>query len=131
MRNAYPFSQGTIPVPNDLPGVGAVNIGDLWSDTSGASPVFKVCTSLNPVVFTAISAGSIVFADAETPSGTINGINTTFTLAFAPNPGASLLLFLNGLLQTGGGVDYTLSSSTITFVTAPSTGDSLIAFYRH
>ncbi len=38
-----------------------------------------------------------VFADAETPTGAINGSNVTFTLATAPNPAASLELHNNGV----------------------------------
>jgi uncharacterized protein YoxC len=71
------------------------------------------------------------FADNETPGGAINGINLTFTLASAPNPAGSLRLFRNGLLTELGG-DYTLSGSSITITsTAPQTGDSLAAYYRH
>lgn len=72
------------------------------------------------------------FSDNETPSGTINGINTTFTLVFTPNPAASLELFRNGQLQQPGG-DYNLSGNTIIFtdLTIPLPGDNLQAFYRH
>lgn len=74
---------------------------------------------------------SPMFSDEEVPSGAINGSNTTFTLANAPNPSASLQLFLNGVLQAqGAGEDYTLSGSTITFTVAPSTGDLLLCWYR-
>jgi hypothetical protein len=69
------------------------------------------------------------FADDETPSGTINGTNVTFTLAHSPNPAGSLELFLNGLQQNRG-VDYTLSTNTITFTSAPVTSSTLLAWYR-
>jgi hypothetical protein len=73
------------------------------------------------------------FVDNETPSGTVNGSNVTFTLANAPSPAASLQLFVNGLLQeSGSGNDYTLSSATITFLTGaiPVTGDKIRGYYR-
>lgn len=72
-------------------------------------------------------------ADAETPAGTINSANVTFTLANTPSPAASLQLFVNGVLQRAGGVDYTLATLTITFAVAatPQTGDNLLAFYRY
>lgn len=73
---------------------------------------------------------SAAFADNETPSGTVNGTNTSFTLVNSPNPSASLMLFVNGVLQIQG-TDYTLSSGTITFTSAPSTGALLTAFYRY
>ena len=72
------------------------------------------------------------FVDAETPSGTIDGANDTFTLGFAPD-GDSLALFKNGLLmREGSGNDYQLSGSTVTFEAdqVPATGDILLAFYR-
>lgn len=73
-----------------------------------------------------------LYADQETPAGTINGANLTFTLATPPNPSRSLLLVRNGLLLNEGS-DYTLSGNTITFATAadPQSGDSLLAWYRH
>lgn len=72
------------------------------------------------------------FADNETPSGTINGVNLVFTLAHTPNPAASLDLFKNGQLMIAGGADYTLATATITFVAGaiPQTGDALICSYR-
>jgi len=64
----------------------------------------------------------------ETPSGTKNGVNTDFTLAQIPNPD-SLLLTLNGQVQTGGGVDYTISGLIITFNSAPISSDTIVAAY--
>ena len=73
--------------------------------------------------------GGPTFADAETPGGTIDGINTTFTLANIPL-GSSMLLYLNGIYMTPG-LDYTLAGSTITFTTSePQPGDTLTASYR-
>jgi hypothetical protein len=76
-------------------------------------------------------SASQTFIDGETPVGTVNGINTTFTLAFAPSPPGSLLLYRNGLEMLQG-TDYVLSSRTITFLLAsvPVTGDTLLAYYR-
>ena len=72
-----------------------------------------------------------VFQDAETPSGVINGVNVTFTLAAAPNPTASLLLTKNGIVQKNA-VDFTLSVATITFLAGaePQVGDTLLSWYR-
>ena len=73
---------------------------------------------------------SSTFFDAETPGGLVDGNNTTFTLANAPS-GSSLMLFRNGLYMSAN-FDYTLSGSTITFVTGaiPQPGDQLVANYR-
>ncbi len=72
------------------------------------------------------------FADNETPAGAVNSSNRTFTLTHAPSPSGSLTVFRNGLKMSEG-VDYTLSSSTITFFFAstPQTGDQLTANYRY
>lgn len=65
----------------------------------------------------------------ETPSGTIDGSNDTFTLSAAPDPAGDLLLWKNGLLMKAGGVDYTLTSDTVVFVATqtPPTGSVLLA----
>ena len=76
------------------------------------------------------TASGTNFADAEIPSGTINGSNTSFTLAHTPSPTASLQCKENGLYQRAGGNDYTLSGVTITYGVAPPTGATLICDYR-
>jgi hypothetical protein len=78
----------------------------------------------------AAALGASNFADDETPSGTIDGANTTFTLLNTPSPGGSLKLYVNGvryLVST----DYTLATATITFTSAPDTGAILRADYRY
>lgn len=77
----------------------------------------------------AIAAGTY-FVENETPSGTINGVNTVFTLANTPNPTTSLELTTNGALQKAGGVDFTLSGNQITYVNAPPLGSIHLANYR-
>ena len=77
-----------------------------------------------------VGAATFNFADDETPSGSINGSNVTFTLAHTPSPGASLSLFKNGQKLEPGGADYSLSTNTITATVAPKTGDTLTANYR-
>jgi hypothetical protein len=78
------------------------------------------------------TTNSSSFADDETPTGTINGTNLTFTLVAAPSPTSSLRLYKNGMLLQQHS-DYSLSGSTVTFVSAaaPQTGDSVVAYYRH
>lgn len=53
----------------------------------------------------------------ETPLGTIDGVNTIFTLADAPTTN-SLVLTLDRQPQILG-VDYTISGNTITYLSAP------------
>ena len=87
----------------------------------------------------ALDSGQILYNDGtsvvghalivrETPSGAINGVNTTYTLANAP-AGDVEELYLNGVLQEPGGEDYTISGVTITFVDAPEVGDRIRASY--
>jgi fiber protein len=65
----------------------------------------------------------------ETPTGTINGSNTTFTLANTPTANTEEL-FLNGiLLEPGAGNDYTISGAIVTMLSAPLTGDRLKVSY--
>ncbi|MFB3776780.1 MAG: hypothetical protein ACE141_04190 [Bryobacteraceae bacterium] len=71
------------------------------------------------------------FVDAEVPVGAVDGSNTHFTLANAPNPPSSLALFRNGILQKAG-LDYVLSGNAIDFTagSVPQAGDLLICSYR-
>ena len=70
------------------------------------------------------------FSDAETPAGSINGSNQSFTLAFSPFPTASMLLFLNKVLQVQG-TDYTLSANVLSMSAAPSGSPSFLGWYRY
>ena len=79
----------------------------------------------------AVSIPGVGFVDQETPSGTVNGVNATFTTSQTPAPTTSLAVYRNGLLMSSG-IDYTLSGATITFLTAsvPQTSDTLLCSYR-
>jgi hypothetical protein len=70
------------------------------------------------------------FVDRETPTGLINGSNVTYTLSATPVAGSEHV-YLNGILQEdGAGNDYTISGGTITYETAPETGDVLRVSFR-
>jgi len=91
---------------------------------------FGISTGLGGTWATGGGGGNVPnFADAVVPAGTINSINRIFTLTSPPNPTKSLSLFRNGFYQTQG-IDYTLSGSTITYISAPITGDSHVASWR-
>lgn len=75
------------------------------------------------------STGSTSFVYEETPSGTVNGSNTSFTIANTPVSG-TFILYRDGQRIAGGGADYTLSGTTVTFVTAPVTGSVLRCDYQ-
>ena len=77
----------------------------------------------------ALSTGFIGNAgNAITPTGLVNGSNATFGLPSAPS--GALLLFVDRVVQILG-VDYTLSSATITFNAGaiPQSGALIRAFY--
>lgn len=100
------------------------------SGTSG-----QVLTSAGPgnvptwTTITTTPPATINFVDSESPAGTKNSTNVTFTLANTPTAG-SLHLYFRGLrLKLTD--DYTLSGTTITMVTAPDLGDALLADYRY
>ncbi|MCC6362088.1 MAG: hypothetical protein IT165_01110 [Bryobacterales bacterium] len=89
------------------------------------------CLHVNGSTSPCSGSSSPGFVDGEIPAGTLSGANAVFTLANAPNPGNSLQLFRNGVLQKPG-LDFNLSGNTITFQPGsyPQSGDLLIASYR-
>jgi hypothetical protein len=108
---------------------GTTNADTGWVLTNNGAITLGT-TALTFAKFSA-SGGSATFADLETPSGTVNGSNVTFSLANSPTAG-SVHLYLNGLVQEAGGSnDYTISGATITMASAPPTGSKLRASYRY
>lgn len=65
----------------------------------------------------------------ETPIGAINGINSSFTLTYAPKPVNSLIVFLNGQKMTVT-EDYSISSDTLALNTVPPSGSILNVEYH-
>jgi hypothetical protein len=105
------------------------------------TPAITITTSITGVLKgngTAISAAAAgtdfmapsSFVIRETPSGSVNGSNTAFTLANTPIAGTEEV-YLNGVLQEpGAGNDYTISTVTITYLTAPLSGDKIRVSYQ-
>lgn len=77
-------------------------------------------TSNEALIVQAIENGTY-FVFNEVPTGVVDGVNVTFTLAHAPKPTGSEEVYLNGQLQIPTS-DYTISGATITFVVAPPGG---------
>ena len=112
-------------VPADLPVATTSALGVVEPDGT--------TITISAGVISAVGGGSANFADNETPSGALNGINQTYTLAHTPSPGGSLLLVYNGVIQLQG-TDYTLSTATITFTNAKpnsSLNEWIRAWYRY
>lgn len=77
------------------------------------------------------AAGTTNTPFAETPSGTVNSSNVTFTLAHTPAAALGVIVELDGVVQrNGAGLDFTVSGSTITFAAAPATGSEMFAYYN-
>ncbi len=78
------------------------------------------------------ATGATNWSFNETPSGTMNGTNQTFTLAHTP--AGQIMLAWNGVvLKEGAGCSFTISSATITLLgdVKPGLGDTLLAFYPY
>lgn len=100
---------------------------------SGASITMSVAPPKESVLLVSYrtASGTTNFADREVPSGAIDGINATFTLAHTPTTG-SLHLYLDGILRNeGAGNDYSLSGTTIVFTASPPRDSVLLASYRY
>jgi hypothetical protein len=107
--------------------------------TNTTTPAITLTTSVtgllkgNGTAISAATAGTDYLAPSnyivrETPSGTVNGSTTTFTLANTPISGTEMV-YLNGLLMEPGGQDYSITTNSITFVGAPVTGDRIRVTY--
>lgn len=65
----------------------------------------------------------------EAVSGTVDGVNVTFTIAHTPTAG-TLQLYLNGA-RLKAGTDYSLVGTTITFTYAPPDPSIITADYLY
>lgn len=100
--------------------------GLLESASGNATDCMHVNGSSGPC-----GTGAPSFVDGDLPSGTLDGLNATFTLTALPVPSTSLALYRNGVLQKQS-FDYTITGNTLLFATAstPQPGDILLANYR-
>ena len=85
--------------------------------SSDASKTYALPSITGPIM---VSTGLV----EETPTGTINGSNTSFTISNTIANTASVVLYQDGLTQIYT-TDYTISGTTLTMVTAPAAGQSL------
>ncbi len=111
------------------------NAGDAFvkstiTGTAGEITVTNGAGTITLSLATAVITSSNIIT-GETPTGTVNGANDTFTLANTPIVG-TVKVYLNGMRQkSGAGNDYTISGSTITFEAGniPQTGDVILTDY--
>ena len=110
---------------NTYPQAVTLNINDSTGEISVFTRPQNVVIEFNGSLAT--SAGSFVIG--ETPAGTINGSNATFTTAQGFEP-ASVSVFLNGV-NIINGVDYiTTGQNTILLNVSPVIGDYLRVNYK-
>ena len=72
----------------------------------------------------------------EIPSGSINSSNKTYTILHAPYSVGGIQLYKNGSYMAPSGIgapyfDFSVTGTTITFVTAPASGSIIIANYQY
>lgn len=102
-------TDGAVPAPYT-----AAPDSHLCANGSWAEPV------LNTTGATDIGSDTYTFHDTFTGDGT----TTVYNLSYTPNLG-SLTVIVDGVVSS----DYTLASNTITFNTAPTSGDAIVAAY--
>ena len=109
---------------------GTANADTIWLCTANQGGTLNTTAITWQQIPTSAGLSNTNFVDKEVPSGAINGANVTYVLANTPIAGSEHI-YLNGILQeSGAGNDYTISGATITYLTAPLTGDKLRASYR-
>ena len=137
--NGYATAMTRIPQMNawiEVPGAlatvaeGTTKGNTLWMCTSNTGGTIGttaiVWAAMNPVS----GLSSANFVDKEIPSGSINGSNTSYTLAFNPTSNSEHV-YLNGVLQeSGAGNDYTISGAGVVMLTAPLSGEKIRVSYR-
>jgi hypothetical protein len=110
--------------------VGTTNADTIWLCSADQGGTINTTAIAWQQIPTAAGLLNTNFVDKETPSGTIDGSNATFTLANTPVAGSEHV-YLNGVLQeSGAGNDYTISGGTITMLSSPLSGERIKVTYR-
>ncbi len=123
------FNAAVDPTINDDSGDGYA-IGSIWINTTDNVIFIAKSVTAGAAVWDQIYPALPLWSMNETPSGTINGVNATFTLANTPSN--QIILYLNGqYMIPGASEDYTLSGSTITMNSVPIRGDKIKACYQY
>jgi len=110
-----------------------IGTGQLADDSVTVAKIGSITTEGQVIRVGASGPQASTPVDMETPSGTVNGTNATFTLANTPIAG-TVKVFLNGVrMEPGAGNDFTRSGDTLTMLTTsiPVSGDKLRVDYEY
>ena len=103
-----------------------INVLSIISGDTGNS----LCEGSDGGLFTTSGSSSDKTVWNETPTGNLNGSNTTFTLTNTPVSIDKTMVFFNGV-KLKKATDYTLSGDVITFVTyTPVSTDNIEVTYE-
>ena len=102
----------------------------LMSMSSSSTDNLQIFRAID-VVISGGGGGGSTYTDVsdELPSGTIDDVNGTFTIAHTPITG-SFSVYLNGQRLVSG-VDYTLVGTTLTMTTIPYSTDTFVVEYSY
>lgn len=85
-------------------------------------------TNVGSAVSATIPGGVGIRVVGETPTGAVDGVNVTYTLAHTPITGIFALYYASRLIAT---TDYSLSGTTITMTSVLLPGSTLQADYEY
>lgn len=99
------------------------------SSSSASSSATAAAASAVAAAASAASAALAVgtVSAGEAVSGTVDGVNLSFTVAHTPNTSIPFMLYIDGLRETA----FTRVGSAITMTTAPAVGQTLVADYNY
>jgi hypothetical protein len=111
---------------------GAITNAKLASDNyAGSGGNFGTATTLARSDHSHTGLGGFDVTNEDLTSQVGDGDPTVFTLAHSDNIVGSEMVFLNGILQRpGASNDYTAAAGSITFNTAPVSGDVVLISYN-
>lgn len=117
----------------DKPGAGVSTISETGGTQVSGDVEFEEGTNVTitqsgqKLTFAAATSGTTSTMIRETPSGTVNGVTTAFTITHAPASANSILVWINGINVPKGASagQFSISGTTITFGTAPATSSVL------
>jgi hypothetical protein len=125
--NSANFLAGPVVGAATKPAPRRIHALDLASEPTATYVLTAVNnTSMNWTPITTLTPN---FSTGELPTGTIDGVNGTFTLAHAPLVNSEAIYKAGLRLKRT--TDYTVTGSTLTMTAAPAGGSVLQADYRY